>query len=123
MEAGALAPPPNPIQKVGDGRFEIAMRMTGVFGKPVSVLWRRMDASFTDPLELRTDSRIGTPGMVEALRQGSISMVNAIGSALMPLLKQFAIKIIDAVLTVRNFIREHKELVVTIFQVAAAVGR
>ena len=49
------------------------------------------------------------------------SVVNAIGSALMPLLKQFAIKIIDAVLTVRNFIREHKELVVTIFQVAAAV--
>jgi hypothetical protein len=34
MEARALAPPPNPIQKVGDGRFEIAMRMTGVFGKP-----------------------------------------------------------------------------------------
>jgi uncharacterized circularly permuted ATP-grasp superfamily protein len=30
--------------------------------KPVSVLWRRMDASFTDPLELRYDSRIGTPG-------------------------------------------------------------
>ncbi len=51
--------------------------------KPVSVLWRRMDASFTDPLELRVDSRIGTPGMVEALRQGSISMVNAIGSGIL----------------------------------------
>ena len=51
--------------------------------KPVSVLWRRMDASFTDPLELRYDSRIGTPGMVEALRQGSISMVNAIGSGIL----------------------------------------
>jgi uncharacterized circularly permuted ATP-grasp superfamily protein/uncharacterized alpha-E superfamily protein len=50
---------------------------------PVSVLWRRMDASFTDPLELRVDSRIGTPGMVEALRQGSISMVNAIGSGIL----------------------------------------
>ena len=34
MEARASAPPPNPIQKVGDGRFEIAMRMTGLFGKP-----------------------------------------------------------------------------------------
>jgi uncharacterized circularly permuted ATP-grasp superfamily protein/uncharacterized alpha-E superfamily protein len=51
--------------------------------KPVNVLWRRMDASFTDPLELRYDSRIGTPGMVEALRQGSISMVNAIGSGIL----------------------------------------
>ena len=51
--------------------------------KPVSVLWRRMDASFTDPLELRYDSRIGTPGLVEALRQGSISMVNAIGSGIL----------------------------------------
>ncbi|MEQ1771699.1 MAG: circularly permuted type 2 ATP-grasp protein, partial [Devosia sp.] len=51
--------------------------------KPVSVLWRRMDASFTDPLELRYDSRIGTPGMVEALRHGSISMVNAIGSGIL----------------------------------------
>jgi uncharacterized circularly permuted ATP-grasp superfamily protein/uncharacterized alpha-E superfamily protein len=50
---------------------------------PVSVLWRRMDASFTDPLELRYDSHIGTPGMVEALRQGSISMVNAIGSGIL----------------------------------------
>jgi uncharacterized circularly permuted ATP-grasp superfamily protein/uncharacterized alpha-E superfamily protein len=51
--------------------------------KPVSVLWRRMDASFTDPLELRYDSRIGTPGMVEALRRGTISMVNAAGSGIL----------------------------------------
>jgi uncharacterized circularly permuted ATP-grasp superfamily protein/uncharacterized alpha-E superfamily protein len=51
--------------------------------KPVSVLWRRMDASFADPLELRYDSRIGTPGMTEALRQGSISMVNALGSGIL----------------------------------------
>ena len=51
--------------------------------KPVSVLWRRMDASFIDPLELRYDSRIGTPGMTEALREGSISMVNALGSGIL----------------------------------------
>ncbi len=51
--------------------------------KPVSVLWRRMDASFADPLELRYDSRIGTPGLTEALRQGSISMVNALGSGIL----------------------------------------
>ncbi len=51
--------------------------------KSISVLWRRMDASFADPLELRYDSRIGTPGMTEALRQGSISMVNALGSGIL----------------------------------------
>jgi uncharacterized circularly permuted ATP-grasp superfamily protein/uncharacterized alpha-E superfamily protein len=51
--------------------------------KPVSVLWRRMDASFVDPLELRYDSHIGTPGMVEALRTGSISMINALGTGIM----------------------------------------
>jgi uncharacterized circularly permuted ATP-grasp superfamily protein len=51
--------------------------------KPVSVLWRRLDASFADPLELRTDSHIGTPGMTEALRQGSISIVNALGSGIL----------------------------------------
>lgn len=51
--------------------------------KPVSVLWRRMDASFVDPLELRYDSRIGTPGMTQALREGTISMVNALGSGIL----------------------------------------
>ncbi len=51
--------------------------------KPVSVLWRRMDASFADPLELRYDSHIGTPGMVEALRAGSISMINALGTGIL----------------------------------------
>ena len=51
--------------------------------KPVSVLWRRMDAAFIDPLELRYDSHIGTPGLVDALRHGSISMVNAAGAGIL----------------------------------------
>lgn len=69
--------------------------------KPVSVLWRRMDASFVDPLELRYDSRIGTPGMVEALRHGSISMINAIGTgfletrALAAFMPRLAQKLLD----------------------------
>ncbi len=48
--------------------------------RPVSVLWRRLDAAFMDPLELRPDSWIGTPGSVGALRAGSVSMLNALGS-------------------------------------------
>ncbi|MFC3164005.1 circularly permuted type 2 ATP-grasp protein [Ciceribacter thiooxidans] len=51
--------------------------------KPVSVLWRRLDAAYADPLELDQDSRIGTPGMVQAVRNGSVSFVNALGSGIL----------------------------------------
>lgn len=46
---------------------------------PVDVLWRRMDGIWADPLELREDSQLGTPGLLSALRQGQVSMVNALG--------------------------------------------
>ncbi len=36
--------------------------------RPVSVLWRRLDATFADPLELDATSRLGTPGLVGAVR-------------------------------------------------------
>ncbi|WP_051243499.1 circularly permuted type 2 ATP-grasp protein [Thalassobaculum salexigens] len=48
--------------------------------QPISVLWRRLDAEWTDPLELNERSRLGTPGMIGALRSGSFTMVNALGS-------------------------------------------
>lgn len=51
--------------------------------KPIGVLWRRLDASFADPLELNQSSQIGTPGIVEALRAGSVSIVNALGSGIL----------------------------------------
>jgi uncharacterized circularly permuted ATP-grasp superfamily protein/uncharacterized alpha-E superfamily protein len=51
--------------------------------RPVGVLWRRLDASFADPLELNQHSHIGTPGLVEALRSGSVSIVNALGSGVL----------------------------------------
>jgi hypothetical protein len=35
MEAMSQRPPPNPIQKNGDGRFEMVMRMSGGFGPPL----------------------------------------------------------------------------------------
>lgn len=46
---------------------------------PVDVLWRRMDGIWADPLELREDSQLGTPGLMSAVRQGHVSMVNALG--------------------------------------------
>ena len=50
--------------------------------KPIGVLWRRLDAAFADPLELDQNSHIGTPGMVEALRAGSVTFVNALGAGI-----------------------------------------
>lgn len=51
--------------------------------QPITVLWRRLDAAFADPLELRADSRIGAPGLVEAVRAGSVAVVNALGSGIL----------------------------------------
>jgi uncharacterized alpha-E superfamily protein len=42
-----------------------------------------MDAGFTDPLELNPRSQIGTPGLAEALRRGSTTLVNALGSGIL----------------------------------------
>lgn len=51
--------------------------------KPIGVLWRRLDATFADPLEFNPESRIGTPGLAEALRRGSAIVVNALGSGIL----------------------------------------
>ncbi|MGL5137017.1 MAG: circularly permuted type 2 ATP-grasp protein, partial [Beijerinckiaceae bacterium] len=50
---------------------------------PIDVLWRRLDASFTDPLELDPRSQIGTPGLVSAVRQGNVTLVNALGTGIL----------------------------------------
>ncbi len=50
---------------------------------PVSVLWRRLDAQWADPLELNETSRLGTPGLLGAIRNGSVTMVNALGSGIL----------------------------------------
>ncbi|MGC4010499.1 MAG: circularly permuted type 2 ATP-grasp protein [Pseudomonas sp.] len=51
--------------------------------QPIEVLWRRLDAAFMDPLELRPDSWIGTPGFVGVLREGGALALNALGSGLL----------------------------------------
>ncbi|WP_420569256.1 circularly permuted type 2 ATP-grasp protein [Thalassovita sp.] len=51
--------------------------------KPVSLLWRRLDARFADPLDLDETSQIGTPGLMNALRTGRLHMVNALGSGVL----------------------------------------
>ena len=49
--------------------------------EPVDVILRRVDADYCDPLELRPESRLGVPGLVEACRRGNVTVVNSIGSA------------------------------------------
>ena len=49
----------------------------------VDVILRRTDAWFCDPLELRPDSKLGVPGLVEAARLGGVSIVNTLGSGVL----------------------------------------
>lgn len=49
----------------------------------VEVILRRVDDSFCDPLELRADSILGVPGLVEAARAGHVTLANALGTGLM----------------------------------------
>lgn len=76
--------------------------------KPLDVLWRRLDGSFADPLELDPASRLGTPGLVSALRQGGLAMVNPPGSgvletrAMMAFLPRLAPLLTGAELTLPN---------------------
>lgn len=50
--------------------------------QPVDVILRRVDDTFCDPLELRNDSFLGVPGLVESVRAGQVTVANALGSGL-----------------------------------------
>ena len=50
--------------------------------QPVDVILRRLDDSYCDPLELRRDSFLGVPGLVQAVRAGNVALANPIGSGL-----------------------------------------
>ena len=47
--------------------------------QPVHAIWRRVDDDYCDPLELRADSTLGVPGLVQAWRSGRVLMANAFG--------------------------------------------
>jgi uncharacterized circularly permuted ATP-grasp superfamily protein/uncharacterized alpha-E superfamily protein len=49
--------------------------------EPVHGLLRRLDDDFCDPLELRPDSTLGVPGLLQVVRAGNVVMANALGSA------------------------------------------
>jgi uncharacterized circularly permuted ATP-grasp superfamily protein len=46
----------------------------------VDVIYRRVDDEFLDPLEFRKDSLLGTPGLMNAYRAGTVTIANAPGA-------------------------------------------
>lgn len=49
----------------------------------VDVILRRVDDAWCDPLALHPDSRLGVPGLVEAVRRGNVVVANALGTGLL----------------------------------------
>ena len=43
-------------------------------------LLRRIDDEYCDPLELKADSTLGVPGLLQAVRAGNVVMANALGT-------------------------------------------
>lgn len=48
--------------------------------EPVHAVLRRLDDAFCDPLELRPDSMLGIPGLLQAVRAGKVLLANALGA-------------------------------------------
>jgi uncharacterized alpha-E superfamily protein len=67
---------------------DLVVEDDGVFIRTVSglrrteVLLRRIDADFADPLELNAASRLGVPGLLQAVRDGKIVIINSLGAGL-----------------------------------------
>lgn len=74
-----------------------------VFGRleRVDVILRRVDAAWTDALELRKNSQLGVVGLSEAVRRGTVRVVNGLGAgvlenpALLPYLSQMCEVLLD----------------------------
>ncbi len=51
--------------------------------RPVHAILRRLDDDYCDPLELRADSTLGVPGLVQAWRAGHVLVANAFGAGVL----------------------------------------
>jgi uncharacterized circularly permuted ATP-grasp superfamily protein/uncharacterized alpha-E superfamily protein len=62
----------------------------------VDVILRRVDDIYCDPLELKSDSQLGIPGLLQCVRSGNVSLANPLGCSilenpgLMPFLQQIS---------------------------------
>ena len=48
----------------------------------IDVILRRLDDSYCDPLELRSDSLLGVAGLVQVVRKGNVAIANPLGSSI-----------------------------------------
>jgi uncharacterized circularly permuted ATP-grasp superfamily protein/uncharacterized alpha-E superfamily protein len=51
--------------------------------KRVDVILRRVDDVYCDPVELKGDSRLGVPGLLEVARMGNVAIANPLGSSVL----------------------------------------
>ena len=51
--------------------------------KRVHAILRRQDDDYCDPLELRSDSALGVPGLTDCARRGTVLLANALGSGVL----------------------------------------
>ena len=51
--------------------------------QPIDVLLRRVFDDYCDPLELLSDSALGVPGLVQALRTGNVCSMNPLGTGIL----------------------------------------
>lgn len=49
----------------------------------VDIIVRRVDDTYCDPLELKEDSQLGVPGLLEAIRKGNVAIANPLGSGIL----------------------------------------
>ncbi|WP_411726244.1 circularly permuted type 2 ATP-grasp protein [Methyloglobulus sp.] len=65
---------------VRDGRVWLKS-LSGL--QAVDVILRRVDDSFCDPLEFRSDSQLGVAGLLEIVRRGNVAVANPLGSSIL----------------------------------------
>jgi uncharacterized circularly permuted ATP-grasp superfamily protein len=60
-------------------RGKVFMRTTAGLQR-VDVIYRRVDDEFIDPVHFRSDSMLGVPGLINAVRTCGVALANAIGN-------------------------------------------
>jgi uncharacterized circularly permuted ATP-grasp superfamily protein len=84
----------------------------------VDVIYKRIDDEFLDPLQFRSDSMLGCPGLVNAARAGGVTIANAVGNGVaddklvysyVPDLIRYYLHEEPVIANVETFRREEKE--------------
>jgi uncharacterized circularly permuted ATP-grasp superfamily protein len=61
---------------------DVVFMRTTVGPQRVDIIYRRIDDDFLDPLAFRPDSALGVPGLMNAYRNGSVTLANAPGAGI-----------------------------------------